>query len=107
MHERAAVTAALLSMLAETGGAVTRVVAEVGTGVDPEVVAGIWEETVADTPAASAELVCEPAHDLLRCLACGSDYAGSKLDLCAACGGDGLVIKAAPEFVIRSWDPVG
>jgi len=107
MHERAAVTGALSSMLAETGGAVKRVVAEVGIGVDPDVVVGIWEETVAGTPAAAAELVCVPAHDLLRCLACGSDYAGSKLDSCSACGGDGLVIKAAPEFVVRSWDPVG
>jgi len=100
MHERAAVTAALSGVLSESGGAVDRVVAEIGPGVDPGVVRGIWDEMMADT---GAELVVEERLDLLRCIACGSDYPGTKLDPCSACGGDGLVIEPAPEFVVRSW----
>ncbi len=106
MHERAAVTAALNGMMAETGGAVARVVAAIGPDVDPAVVEAIWDEIVADTPAVSAELVCDPAPDLLRCLTCGADYPGSKLEVCSVCGGDGLVIRVAPEFVVRGWEPV-
>ena len=107
MHERAAVTTALSGMMADSGGAVQRVVAAVGPGVDPEVVSSIWEEFVVGTPAAGADLVCEPALDLLRCLSCGGDYRGAKLDRCSACGGDGLVVEAAPEFEVLGWVGAG
>jgi Zn finger protein HypA/HybF involved in hydrogenase expression len=50
-----------------------------------------------------AELVLEEASDTLRCITCGTDYAGTKLDLCPECRGDGLVIDRAPEFAVRSW----
>lgn len=103
MHERAAVTAGLSALLSESGGAVDRVVAEIGPGVDPGVVTGIWEEMMAGTPAAGADLVLEAASDLLRCIGCGTDYRGTKLDLCPECDGDGLVIERAPEFAVRSW----
>jgi len=103
MHERAAVTEALARMMDDSGGSIARVVAAVGPGVDSDVVAGIWEEVVAGTPASEAELVCKPAFDLLRCLGCGSDFPGSKLDSCPECSGDGLVIRRAPEFEVRTW----
>lgn len=100
MHERAAITSGLSALLAESGGAVDRVVAEIDPGVDPEVVAGIWDEMMADT---GAELKLEEVLDLLRCMTCGADYRGTKLDPCPECRGDGLVIERAPEFLVRSW----
>ena len=103
MHERAAVSGAIASMMAASGGDVTRVVAAIGPGVDRNVVVGIWEEIVADSPAESAELICEVALDTLRCLVCGDDYPGSKLEPCPVCRGAGLVIERAPEFEVRSW----
>lgn len=103
MHERAAVTRELQQMMLETAGNVSRVTAVIGPDVDREVVVGIWEETVAGTPAVSAELVLEPAFDVLRCLDCGRDYEGVVPDTCPDCGGDGLVIERAAEFEIRSW----
>jgi Zn finger protein HypA/HybF involved in hydrogenase expression len=107
MHERAAVSGALAEMMAESGGSVTEVIAAVGPDVDLGVVTGIWEEMVFGTVAATARLVCEPAVDTLRCIDCGDDYRGSKLDRCPGCGGDGLVIVAAPEFEILSWVGAG
>ena len=106
MHERAAVTAALSDLLRESGGRVARVEAVLGPGVDPSVVTGIWEETVSGTAAADADLVLVDGADTLRCLGCGDDYGGSKLDPCPECGGDGLVIDPAPEFEVRSWQGV-
>lgn len=104
MHERAAVTSGILALLEESGGAIVRVVAEIGPGVDRAVVTAIWEELM---PGSDAELVLAEAFDLVRCLACGADHRGSKLDPCPECGGDGLVIEKAPEFVIRSWIGAG
>jgi Zn finger protein HypA/HybF involved in hydrogenase expression len=103
MHERAAVTSELNRMMAVSGGRVSRVVAAIGPGVDPGVVTGIWDEIVFGTPAASADLVWELATDTLRCIVCGTDYAGAKLDQCPECLGDGLVVERAPEFVVLSW----
>lgn len=103
MHERAAVAAELDVLMVETGGDVSRVLAAVGPGVDQQVVRGIWEEKTAGTPAASADLVLDSAGAVLRCLVCGTDYEGAKLDPCPVCSGDGLVISAPPEFEIRSW----
>jgi hydrogenase nickel incorporation protein HypA/HybF len=104
MHERAAVTAALNALFDETGGAVRRVTGVIGPGVDTAVVEGIWEEFAAGTPAAEATLELEIGFDTLRCLACGSDYQGAKLDPCPTCGGDGLVIVTAPEFAVAGWE---
>jgi Zn finger protein HypA/HybF involved in hydrogenase expression len=104
MHERAAVTVGLRAVLAESGGSVGTVVADIGPGVDRDVVVAIWDELMA---ASGAELVIEESSDVLRCIVCGTDYAGTKLDRCVACGGDGLVIQAAPEFVVRSWSGGG
>ena len=103
MHERAAVSAALNGLMDETGGRLTRVVAALGPGVDQAVVTGIWEETVADTPAAAAELICEVSFNTMRCFGCQTDYPGSKLEQCPACGDDGLVVATAPEFEVLSW----
>jgi hypothetical protein len=38
------------------------------------------------------------------CLDCGDTYEGGMLSQCSLCGRNGLVIAAAPEFVIESWD---
>lgn len=103
MHERAAVNAAAAGLLEATGGRVREVFAVCGPGVDPEVARSIWLEAVDGTPAAAADLVFSPGLDLLRCLDCGIEYAGGKLDRCQACGGDGLVVAAAPEFEVHDW----
>ena len=107
MHERAAVTRAIGDLLRVTGGRVSQVYATFGPGVDPGVVQGIWDETVRDTPAASAELTCEQAMDLLRCLDCEAEYGGSRLDTCPGCGGIGLVVRNAPEFAVHDWVATG
>jgi len=103
MHERAAINAAAVGFLEATGGMVREVFAVVGPNVDPEVARSIWEEAVQGTPAARAALVFSPGLDLLRCLDCGIEYAGSKLDRCGPCGGDGLVVSSAPEFEVQDW----
>ena len=103
MHERAAVSAELSRLMVESGGQVSRVVATIGPGVDPDVVEGIWDEIVSGTPAASAALVVERTAATLRCLDCSNDYGGDKLAPCPVCGGNGLVIAEPPEFSVRSW----
>lgn len=104
MHERAAVTRALAELIESADGAIGRVAARIGSGVDVAVVQSTWDQAAAGTRAQSSFLVCEAAADTLRCLDCANTYEGDKLAQCPSCGGNGLVIAAAPEFVIDSWD---
>jgi Zn finger protein HypA/HybF involved in hydrogenase expression len=104
MHERAAVTRALAALVAEADFQVGRVIALVGPGIDLDVVQSTWSSAAAGTVVERAELVCEQIEDVLRCLECEVEYAGAKLTPCPACGGAGLVVRRAPEFVVQGWE---
>ena len=104
MHERAAVTMALAELIASADRGIGRVEARIGSGLDVAVVESTWAQAAAGTRAQASVLVCEAALDVLMCLECSETYEGDKLSQCSSCGGNGLVISAAPEFVIESWD---
>lgn len=104
MHERAVVfeTARKLAMLAgdDPVGAVT-------LGVNPEtdsaVVESAWRDATLSTGLGEATLTFVTRYHDLQCLDCGGNYNGDRLTVCPRCGGNGLVVEAAPEVTLDSW----
>lgn len=78
------------------GRQVERVEIALGPGVDSRRAQRAWEELTEETPLGLAHVTWEQATDLLRCADCGHEYAGDRLDVCPYCGGDGVVVEAAP-----------
>ncbi|GBD84725.1 hydrogenase nickel incorporation protein HypA [bacterium BMS3Abin02] len=106
MHERGLIAGVIAEVVERAGGGrVGRVVVTVGPEVDPLVVKTAWLSEVTGTTAETAELVVQETLDTMRCFTCGIEYEGGKLDPCPDCGRDGLVIRAAPEVALKSWDP--
>jgi Zn finger protein HypA/HybF involved in hydrogenase expression len=105
VHEHGPIAGAVAALLAAAG---TRPVATVtvtlGPGMDPEVASAAWAQASAGTAAGGAAVTWAEALDTLRCLDCGRDYPGDRLARCPACGGDGLVVDAAPQVAITAWN---
>lgn len=105
MHERALVSQVALDLTAVTGDRkVRRVILAVGPETPHEVVEEAWRSTTAGTSAAGASLSCVTREHVLWCLGCGAEYPGGKLTVCPECGGNGLIIDAAPEVALDGWD---
>lgn len=104
MHERALISTAAWELLDRVGDAkVKSVTLALGPETDPTVVAQAWQSATASTPLAETRLHSVTRPHSLVCLDCGVDYEGDKLSLCPGCGGNGLVVKAAPEVELATW----
>lgn len=74
-----------------------------GPGVDPGRAAQAWTVGTENTPLASVHVTWEQAFDLLRCEACGHEFAGNRLELCPYCGAEGVVIEPALPVSVGRW----
>jgi hydrogenase nickel incorporation protein HypA/HybF len=90
-------------LAAVEGRRVDEVILEIGPGVDRGAAESAWAHIVTGTAVAGALVLWEPVFDSLVCFRCSVTYHGGKLDVCPACGGNGLVIEHAPEIRVRSW----
>lgn len=103
MHEHSLLARATERMLDGAGPApVTRVLVTVGPRADREVVEIGWAILVRDTPLALASVRFEEVSDEMRCLSCLAEYAGSTLDRCPTCGGDGLAQGLALDVSVAA-----
>ena len=101
MHERGAVARAVTGVIQSSHGRrPLRVELELGPDVHSSSVELYWREFATDTIAADAVLSFGVALDELVCLLCHGHFRGSQLTICPRCGGDGLVVDAAPEVAI-------
>lgn len=108
VHELGLVSEAAARVLEGTEGRrLTAVVLGVGSGAAREVVAAAWARVTAGTEAEAAAVTWVEIADTLQCFACGAAYHGGKLDVCPSCGGNGLVVDAAPDFSILDWSTEG
>lgn len=104
MHERALVTSTASNLLARVGDAeVTSVTLALSPETDPGVVEVAWRSATTATALEGTELNAVTRPHLLACLDCGDEYPGDKLSACPSCGGNGLVITAAPEVELKEW----
>jgi Zn finger protein HypA/HybF involved in hydrogenase expression len=104
VHDLGVVSEEAVRFLAEVDGRwVDEVTLEVGPGMELEVAQASWAHVVVGTIGAEARVRWERVNDTLLCFACSTTYDGEKLDVCPACGSNGLVIEHAPEFTVRSW----
>jgi Zn finger protein HypA/HybF involved in hydrogenase expression len=97
MHEWGTVTAAVR----EAAGALRRPAADaelrIAPSVDPDVARGAFTAAAAGTLLQGATVHVRVVWHELACLDCARRYPGARLTPCPACGGDGLVVSAAPE----------
>ncbi|MEE8485673.1 MAG: hydrogenase maturation nickel metallochaperone HypA [Acidimicrobiia bacterium] len=104
MHERGPVGKVAAQLLAESRD---RIVTEVRILISPDVIvevaADAWSAVVEGTPLEEARVEWVHLDPLLRCLDCGADYRGGRLDQCPACGGDGLVIESVAIAELDTW----
>jgi hydrogenase nickel incorporation protein HypA/HybF len=99
MHERSLVFAEAAALLTAVGDRPPEsVVVTLGPTMQQPVAEAAWVDAVRDTLLEPVPVRWERAGDTLRCLACGHEYAGDALRRCVRCGGDGLVVDAAPEI---------
>jgi Zn finger protein HypA/HybF involved in hydrogenase expression len=104
MHERAAINRAVHLLLEETEeDPVADVLIELGPELTVELVEDAWAQATAGTPAQDADVTFVTHLHELQCFRCGATYEGNKLTRCTSCGGNGLVIRAAPEIHVASW----
>lgn len=95
MHERGPVAKLAAQLLDETSaGDISEIRVLISPDVIVEVAAQAWSSTVEGTPLDGVRVEWVQVDPLLRCLTCGEDYRGGRLDRCPACGGDGLVIQS-------------
>jgi hydrogenase nickel incorporation protein HypA/HybF len=76
----------------------------VGPGVDLGSAAEQWVGQTAGTSLARARVTWERSSDLLRCDGCEAEYQGAALESCPYCGGDGMVVEAAPPISLGHWE---
>ncbi|WP_131747357.1 hydrogenase/urease maturation nickel metallochaperone HypA [Frankia sp. Cppng1_Ct_nod] len=104
MHEAGLARAAVAALVDATAGEFVRtVVLAVGTGVDVDSAAAAWHGAAGGTCLEACVVEWRRVSDRLRCFACGREYDGERLDLCPACGGNGIVIRAADELAVVDW----
>jgi Zn finger protein HypA/HybF involved in hydrogenase expression len=104
MHEIGLLHAAVAELTARCDtDAVRQVRVAIGPDVDRAVAEAAWANAAAGTPAEGAVVTWERALNTLCCLDCGGLYPGGRLDRCPRCGGDGLVVDAAPELALEDW----
>lgn len=106
MHERGVIGLVVHELLADAGGRpVGTVTVEVGPDVSMEAACAAWESAAEGTVAATAAVSWVTRPHGLRCFECGLGYRGDRLDSCPGCGGNGLVVEAAPEARLAQWMP--
>jgi Zn finger protein HypA/HybF involved in hydrogenase expression len=101
MHERGLVSKAAAELASRIGDRqVDSITLSIGPDTQREVVEDAWRSATAGTPIADTPIEwVSGAHELV-CLDCGASYRGRKLTPCARCGGNGLIVEAAPEVVV-------
>lgn len=108
MHELGLVSEAAARVLEGTEGRrLTSVVLGIGSGSEREIVAVAWAHVTAGTVAEAAAVTWVDVAHTLQCFPCGATYHGGKLDVCPSCGGNGLVVDAAPDFAVLDWSTEG
>lgn len=104
MHEAGLLASAVGALTAASAGGPVRAVSiALAPGIDPDAAAAAWQSAAAGLPLADAAVSWLPAPDRLACLDCGGDYDGDRLTQCPSCGGNGLVVRAAPELEVVDW----
>jgi len=104
MHERGMVSAAAANLIETVSGrSLSEVTVAIGPTVSAEIAAEAWMSAVLGTTAEQATVHWVGRSHVLACFLCGWEYAGDKLDVCPQCGGNGLVVAAAPEVEVEDW----
>lgn len=104
MYEKELIAEALETLGSLAGGRTIREVEiALGPGLDSGRATRAWETLTEGTPFELTHVTWEEASDLLRCVACGHEYAGESLDSCPYCGGDGVVIEPALPVSLGRW----
>ncbi|MDH3499181.1 MAG: hydrogenase maturation nickel metallochaperone HypA [Acidimicrobiia bacterium] len=104
MHERALVSQLAVELASLAGsGRVSMVTLALSPETDSAVVEQNWRSAAADGVVEDAVVTCIVQDHGLYCLDCGIDYRGEKLTECPACGGNGLIVDAAPEVALVDW----
>lgn len=107
MHEWGAVTAAVLAAAGALRGPAAEAELRIAPSVDPDVARGAFAAAAAGTMLQGATIHLRIVGDELACLDCARRYPGARLTPCPACGGDGLVVSAAPaaEVLVPGTPP--
>lgn len=108
MHERGPVGMLVERLIDETRGSdVSDVRILIAPDVIVDVAAQAWSSAVEGTPLESARVAWIEVDPHLRCLTCGDDYRGGRLDPCPSCGGVGLVIESIATVELDTWSVTG
>lgn len=105
MHESELMAEVLetLERLAE-GQPIAQVEIALGEDADRQAAETAWEALSEGTSLEHSRVIWEKAMNLLRCGDCGREYPGGRLESCLYCGGDGVVIEAAPPVSVGHWN---
>ena len=104
MHETGLIRAAVAALAEAAGGQpVHTVTLATGSGIDLASATAAWQAAATGTPLEGCHVEWQRAPDRLRCFTCGSEDDGAPLDPCPGCGGNGIVIKPAPELAAVDW----